>query len=375
MIILTPGKSQSGSWTQFLKSIASFNGDLASITAPPFILSPVSLVEYSGNWFVNEELFTAPAKASTEEERFLAVVRWFIGTLRGQYCSRNEKLGSEKKPLNPFLGELFTGKWPGAEGDTVLVSEQVSHHPPVTGYALYNDKSGVDLEGYNAIKTRISTSAISVKQQGHAMYRLKKQGETYMITLPSLHIEGILFGAPYVELESSNLICSSTGYSCKIEYSGKGYFSGKKNTFKAKVYKGSQLLHTIGGQWSDVSKIKSEGGAESVFLDANNMVRTELEVKPIEDMDELESRRAWLKVAEAIKKGDFELISSEKGKIENEQRQLRKYEEASGKKWEQRWFKLEPALDDKTYSLLCTSARITPEDHWCFVREKFDLKP
>lgn len=358
-----------------MKSIASFNGDLASITAPPFILSPVSLVEYSGNWFVNEELFTAPAKASTEEERFLAVVRWFLGTLRGQYCSRNEKLGSEKKPLNPFLGELFTGKFPGTEGETVLVSEQVSHHPPVTGYALYNDNSGVNLEGYNGFKSRISTSAISVKQQGHAMYRLKNQGETYMISLPSLHIEGILFGAPYVELESSNVIYSSTGYSCKIEYSGKGYFSGKKNSFKAKVYKNAQLLYHISGQWSNISKIKSEGGAESIFLDAASIERTPLEVKPIEEMNELESRRAWLKVAEAIKKGDFDLISSEKSKIENEQRQLRKDEEASGKQWKQRWFKLEPATEDKTYESLCVSAGMVPEQHWSFVRENFDLKP
>jgi hypothetical protein len=41
--------------------------------------------------------------------------------------------GSEKKPLNPILGEQFIGKWVGEEGETILQSEQVSHHPPVTG--------------------------------------------------------------------------------------------------------------------------------------------------------------------------------------------------------------------------------------------------
>jgi hypothetical protein len=53
------------------------------------------------------------------------VLKWFLSTLRQQYCSRNEKLGSEKKPLNPFLGELFLGQWEDACGITHLVSEQV----------------------------------------------------------------------------------------------------------------------------------------------------------------------------------------------------------------------------------------------------------
>lgn len=43
-------------------------------------------------------------------------------------------MGSEKKPLNPVLGELFYGQWADTKGrgETILVSEQVSHHPPIT---------------------------------------------------------------------------------------------------------------------------------------------------------------------------------------------------------------------------------------------------
>lgn len=109
------------------QSIASFNGDLSSLTAPPFILSSTSLTEYSAYWAEHPSLFVAPAKELDPEKRALAVLRWFLSTLRQQYCSRSEKLGSEKKPLNPFLGELFLGKWDGDGdvGETRLVSEQV----------------------------------------------------------------------------------------------------------------------------------------------------------------------------------------------------------------------------------------------------------
>ncbi|CAN6651297.1 oxysterol-binding protein homolog 4 [Trichomonascus vanleenenianus] len=358
-------ESQSSSWTAFLKSIASFNGDLASLTAPPFILSPVSLTEYSQFWCASRELFLAAAKEQDPEQRFLKVVKWFIGTLRGQYCSRNEQMGSEKKPLNPFLGELFTGKWVGsddADGDIVLVSEQVSHHPPVTAYAIWNEQNKVYLQGYNQIKASLSTTMITVKQYGHALYELRAFDETYLVTLPGLHIEGILFGAPYVELEGRSYIQSSTGYKATVEYSGKGYFSGKKNTFKAKVvHAGSpkSTLYTISGQWSEQSKIKNEKtGVEQPFLDASKNSYGELVVKPEEQQNELESRKAWSKVAAAIRQGDYDLIHREKSKIENEQREMRKEEQAKGEEWQRKWFKKVVLKDEPLYLDLCSKAGV-----------------
>ena len=60
-------------------------------------------------------------------KRALLVLKWFLSVLKQQYCSRSDKLGSEKKPLNPFLGELFLGKWEDQAGTTQLVSEQVRY--------------------------------------------------------------------------------------------------------------------------------------------------------------------------------------------------------------------------------------------------------
>jgi len=108
-----------------LQSIASFNGDLSSLTAPPFILSTTSLTEFSTYWAEHPSIFVAPAHESDPAKRALLVLRWFLSTLKQQYSSRNEKLGSEKKPLNPFLGELFLGRWEDDAGTTQLVSEQV----------------------------------------------------------------------------------------------------------------------------------------------------------------------------------------------------------------------------------------------------------
>ncbi|XDT31664.1 Oxysterol-binding protein [Nakaseomyces glabratus] len=115
---MTQDRASSSTWTTFLKSLASFNGDLSALSAPPFILSPVSLVEFCQYWAEHPDLFLEPSFInetnykermgqcdpdidSPEAARMLAVIKWFLSTLRSQYSSRSEKSGSEKKPLNP----------------------------------------------------------------------------------------------------------------------------------------------------------------------------------------------------------------------------------------------------------------------------------
>lgn len=127
------------------QSIASFNGDLSSLTAPAFILSTQSLVEFSAYWTEHPSIFVAPTKEPDPAKRALLVLKWFLTSLKSSYSSRNEKLGSEKKPLNPFLGELFLGKWEDAAGTTHLISEQVSHHPPATAYCIWNDEHKIQV--------------------------------------------------------------------------------------------------------------------------------------------------------------------------------------------------------------------------------------
>jgi hypothetical protein len=97
------------------------------MTAPAFILSTTSLTEFSSYWTEHPSIFVAPAAEKDPARRAALVLKWFLSTLKQQYASRSEKLGSEKKPLNPFLGELFLGKWEDQSGTTQLVSEQVRY--------------------------------------------------------------------------------------------------------------------------------------------------------------------------------------------------------------------------------------------------------
>ncbi|KAG0700496.1 hypothetical protein DFH29DRAFT_619431 [Suillus ampliporus] len=336
--------AQKGSWTSFLKSLAGFTGDLSAMTAPPFILSPTSLTEFPAYWCERPELFAAIADEKTEQARASAVLKWFISTLKGQYTSRNESMGSEKKPLNPVLGELFYGYWPANAtrgGKTTLVVEQVSHHPPITAYRIENAQKGVVLTGHNAQKTSFSAGSIIVKQVGHAVLTVSLPSgeiEEYLITLPRLRIDGLWYGSPYIELAETSYIQSSTGWLSTIEYKGKGYFSGKSHTFKATLTPPAHVStspHVIEGTWHTTSKDMHSGAA---FHDVTSP-KEEITVAPIDEQSEWESRKLWFGVAKGIREGDFETAATFKGKIENEQRQRRRDESASGTTWELKHFK------------------------------------
>ncbi|GAA5862048.1 hypothetical protein JCM8547_001569 [Rhodosporidiobolus lusitaniae] len=364
--------AQKAGWTSFLKQLTSFTGDLSGLTAPPFILSPTSLAEFPSYWGEPKELFAAIADGKTPEERHLAVTKWFLSTLSGQFTRREKETGSEKKPLNPFLGEQFLGEWDN--GDLVLTVEQVSHHPPITAYHLEHKSKGIVYEGNCAQKTSFSARTISVKQVGHGLLTVKLPdggSETYLITLPKLKIEGLWYGSPYVELSETSYIQASHGLTSTIKYSGKGWLSGASHSHTTTVSAGvsGSPIYTLDGTWVGETKFvkPSKGGVEGrPFLDAGREgLRTGVSVKPIEEQGEYESRRAWKDVASGIRSGDFDKASVAKTALENAERQKRKDEAAAGAPFQLRLFDKLP--NDPEYKRLAAMIKFKPEEEDSYI--------
>jgi hypothetical protein len=326
----------------FLGSVATVSGDLSNITAPPFVLGENSTVEIPQYWADHPTLFISQASEEDAEKRALSVLKYFIGTLRNQqYSGRQEKDGV-KKPLNAFLGELFIGHWRDDEiGETRLVAEQVSHHPPITACYLRNDKHGVWAQGFTQQEITFS-GTVNIKQKGYALLHLDKFDENYLIPVPNIKVKGLLSGTPYPELSGEYSLISSNGYVSHLKFTGKSFFGGgQKNGLEARLYhadRPNDTLYTVKGAWNGQLTFRDGTGAEIDTFNVNTLESVNIEVAHLAEQDPWESRKAWGEVISSLHQGDMRRVATAKARIEEGQRHMREAEAASGQKWKPVFF-------------------------------------
>ncbi|CAG8973712.1 hypothetical protein HYALB_00006983 [Hymenoscyphus albidus] len=380
MIAVPP--TQKSALFSFIKSLASFKGDLSSITAPPFLLSPQSVAEYSAFWAEHPSLFVAASHEDDAQKRALRVLKWFLSTLKEQHSSKDEngKRKRKLKPLNAFLGEQFLGKWVDESGTTELVSEQVSHHPPATAFNVWNNDHGVRLQGFIIPKVTFS-GTVNIDRKGYGIMHIDKYNEDHLVTMPKVHVEGLVTGAPSPELSGTSYLRSSSGYTTKIEYICRGWISGTRNGFKATIFpdnKENEPIYIAEGIWSGTYTIK-EVKTDTILetFDIDTIPKTPLSVAPLEHQNSMESRRAWRHVVDAINAGDIFAVGQAKSKIENEQRQMRRVEKAEGREFPRRYFTKVPGdpVADKLVNGLKNTSILGEADAnqmvWVWDEEKY----
>lgn len=360
----SPLSSRVNQLTAPLQFLSTVKGDLANVTGPPSLLAPSSVVEVGHCWAQRPAVFAAPALESCPQKRALLVLRWFLIALRSQLytgvdhtpstlsADPKSKPGitqSIRKPLNAFLGELFLATWTDAEAKctTSLVAEQVSHHPPITAMHVSDAQHGVRADGYARVEMSFNGN-VNVRQIGHAVYRIDKYNEDYLIPLPDVRVKGFMSGCMYPEIVGTYHIVSSAGYVAEVRFSGEGMLGrGKRNWFDARIYKKEDVkkkdpLYEVSGCWSEGWTVK-EGRTgdvlETYCVDAPENDPVPMEIEPVERQDPWESRKAWDGVLRGLKTGDMRMVVEEKTKIEQAQRNMRAREAEKGIMWEPLLFK------------------------------------
>jgi hypothetical protein len=169
-------------------------------------------------------------------------------------------------------------------------------------------------------------------------------------------INGLWYGAPYIELTEQSYVVGG-GFVGVIEYKGKGYFSGKSHSFKATLTPqpgmgGSATKEiVIEGLWHQNSHFVTGGHGPFHDVSAPKEEVTAVGGESGGKMGPMETRKLWELVSKGIRESDFETASREKTRIEvcflffsavtrvylvplqNEMRQRRKDEIASGVPW------------------------------------------
>lgn len=368
--ILPPAPSFRSVLLEFLKVLAASTSELHRLNCPAALLSGVSILEYVQHWGDHPELLTAISETEDSQKRVKAVVRWVLSTLWGSFASRTPKDGGfERKPYNPILGERFYGWWP--EHGQEMTVEQVSHHPPISAFYLVNRKAGVHVNGDCGQVTKFTGTSIRYQQPGRIFVYVEKYREEYSISMPELHIRGLLNGQPFVEITGTIDVLCTNDWAARMRFIPKPWFSGSYDAMEGVIFNNlsGSTIYDVWGNWKqviycephqpgrtfdDVDALPEKPDPSFVFFDATKSPASKPMVRPLDKQTDMESQRIWLFVTQALQSKEYKKAGDLKNAIEEVERSERKKRAEQNIEWQPKLFRFEP---------FCFMPNIDPANH------------
>ncbi|XP_051949419.1 oxysterol-binding protein-related protein 10 [Xyrauchen texanus] len=346
--------------------------DLTRVVLPTFILEKRSLLEMYANFMAHPDLFLAISTGSTPEERMVRFVEYYLTAFH-----EGRKGAVAKKPYNPVLGETFHCSWevprdqvrPLRTGDHSVgsgvpetctrtnqeaveagsdcyrvrfVAEQVSHHPPVSGFYCECAERGMCVNTHVWTKSKFMGMSVGVSMVGEGVLYLQDHGEEYVFTFPSAYARSILT-VPWVELGGKVTIsCVKTGYSANVTFHTKPFYGGKVHrvTAEVKLNSSSFIVCKAQGEWNGTLEFTYSSG-ETKVIDTAKLPVIRKRIHPVEKQGRTESRRLWQHVTRALKDDNVDLATEHKHVLEEDQRSEERQRAANNVTWKPSYFSKE----------------------------------
>ncbi|NXP21337.1 OSB11 protein, partial [Scytalopus superciliaris] len=324
--------------------------DLTRVVLPTFILEKRSLLEMYADFMSHPDLFVAITDGTSPEERMIRFVEYYLTSFH-----EGRKGAIAKKPYNPIIGETFHCSWrlpksdigtdaggncpaqPPSEQGTLpkdtegqaeldyytvkFVAEQVSHHPPVSGFYAECVERKMCVNAHVWTKSKFLGMSIGVTMVGEGILSLLEHGEEYTFSLPCAYARSILT-VPWVELGGKvNINCAKTGYSASINFHTKPFYGGKLHRVTGEVKQNvtNTVVCRVQGEWNSVLEFTYSNG-ETKYVDLTKLSVTRKRVRPLEKQGPFESRRLWQHVTESLRDGDIDKATEHKRALEERQR-------------------------------------------------------
>uniref|UniRef100_A0A3Q3EQ53 Oxysterol-binding protein n=1 Tax=Labrus bergylta TaxID=56723 RepID=A0A3Q3EQ53_9LABR len=331
--------------------------DLTRVVLPTFILEKRSLLEMYADFMSHPDLFVAITDGSSPEDRMVRFVEYYLTSFH-----EGRKGAIAKKPYNPIIGESFHCSWkvprpeapkepsqgspePSASQDPYqvrFVAEQVSHHPPVSGFYAECQERRMCVNTHVWTKSKFMGMSIGVSMIGEGCLYLLEHDEEYTFTLPCAYARSILT-VPWVELGGKVTInCAKSGYSAVITFQTKPFYGGKlhKVTAEVKHNTTNAVVCRVQGEWNGVLEFSYTNG-EMKMVDVTKLPVTKKSVRPVEKQGPTESRRLWQHVTASLREKDIEKATEHKRLLEERQRTEERHRAETETAWRTRYFERE----------------------------------
>nr|XP_020453356.1 oxysterol-binding protein-related protein 10-like isoform X2 [Monopterus albus] len=335
--------------------------DLTRVVLPTFILEKRSLLEMYANFMAHPDMFLSITAGATAEDRIVRFVEYYLTAFH-----EGRKGAVAKKPYNPVLGETFHCSWEvprdkvkplvrtnlgstqePSKGDDSLggcyrvrfVAEQVSHHPPVSGFYCESQERRMCVNAHVWTKSKFMGMSIGVSMVGEGVLYLLEHDEEYVFTLPCAYARSILT-VPWVELGGKvSINCVKSGYSATVTFHTKPFYGGKVHRVTAEVK--HNLTNTIvckaQGEWNGTLEFTYSSG-ETKVIDTAKLPITRKKLRPVEKQGRTESRRLWQHVTKSLKDGNIDEATEHKHRLEERQRGEERQRAADNKPWTPKYF-------------------------------------
>jgi len=123
-----------------------------------------------------------------------------------------------------------------------FLTEQTSHHPPVSAFYVDCPEKGISARGFDQISAKFTGTSIRVAPGAHNLgifVTLEKRGnEQYQLTHPAAHIGGLLRGSLNVTVtDQCYITCPKTKIKVILQYLEQGWLSKTQNKVEGVIFK------------------------------------------------------------------------------------------------------------------------------------------
>ncbi|XP_041804956.1 oxysterol-binding protein-related protein 1-like isoform X1 [Chelmon rostratus] len=375
--------------------------ELSKIAMPVIVNEPLSFLQRLTEYMEHTYLIHQANATTDSVERMKCVAAFAVSAVASQW----ERTG---KPFNPLLGETYElirddlgFRW---------VSEQVSHHPPVSAFQAEGLRDDFIFHGSIYPKLKFWGKSIEAEPKGVITLELPKYNEAYTWTNPTCCVHNIIVGQLWIEQYGSvEVINHKTGERCSMMFKpcglfGKelhkveGYILDKSKKKLCAIYgKWTECLYTVDSATFDAHKKTDKKNSDEKKGSKQSSVDEEPEEMPPPDAETVQvipgSELLWkitprpdnsakfyafstfamhLNELEksmegvipptdsrlrpdirAMENGDIDQASAEKKRLEEKQRMARKNRTKSTEEWKTRWFQQGPNPHNKAQDWLC----------------------
>nr|XP_046188610.1 oxysterol-binding protein-related protein 2-like isoform X3 [Oncorhynchus gorbuscha]XP_046188611.1 oxysterol-binding protein-related protein 2-like isoform X3 [Oncorhynchus gorbuscha]XP_046188612.1 oxysterol-binding protein-related protein 2-like isoform X3 [Oncorhynchus gorbuscha]XP_046188613.1 oxysterol-binding protein-related protein 2-like isoform X3 [Oncorhynchus gorbuscha]XP_046188614.1 oxysterol-binding protein-related protein 2-like isoform X3 [Oncorhynchus gorbuscha]XP_046188615.1 len=218
--------------------------ELSKITMPIVFNEPLSFLQRITEYMEHTYLINKACSLSDSIERMQAVAAFAVSAVASQW----DRTG---KPFNPLLGETY--ELTREDHGYRLISEQVSHHPPISAFHAESLVGDFVFHGSIYPKLKFWGKSVEAEPKGTITLELLKHGEVYTWTNPFCCVHNVILGKLWIEQYGTvEILNHSTGDKCVLNFKPCGMFGKELHRVEGYIQDKSKKKHcVIYGKWTE----------------------------------------------------------------------------------------------------------------------------